>query len=45
MQKIKTVGQIVTEINVSLLFGAQLHNDHYADALLPVYKKEKIRYV
>jgi hypothetical protein len=35
-----TVGQIVTEKKVSLLFSNEMDNDH-CDALLPVKDKEK----
>jgi hypothetical protein len=42
MQKIKIVGQVVTEINVSLLFGAKLHNDHYADLFCQFTKKKRL---
>jgi hypothetical protein len=32
--------QVVIEINVSLLFGSALHNDSYANALLPIDKRD-----
>jgi hypothetical protein len=36
-------GQIVIEINVSLLFSDEMNNDHY-DAMLPIEERE-VRYI